>query len=360
MRSQPSTHSEVAAQVQGAGTIPASLAGAVTGIGSLPFLTPEEAIRTVTAFCPEVPFWPQLPRLSEREGVIGQGLGVLDGLVEPRAAGYGYQVKAGKIDRVVDALHNSSGCLPAANAAGFTAFEEALGREAFGTCRAVKGQIEGPVTLATYLFYRDRPFLAEGAFFAAVAFHIAQMVQWQINRLRAFGHPVLIFLDEPALCLDDAVVRGISQERRLNALSAIFEDVRARGALGGLHCCAARPFDRMCDVNPDVLSFDAHQGLEQFFADKQARSFINRGGWVAYGMIPTSTALHSMQAAAIFGRWLASAAMTGDPRSLARRAIVTSTCGLGLLDAASVPRSFQLAREVGKLIEQLAGLGSTA
>jgi hypothetical protein len=360
MRSQPLSQSEIAPQTRAAASIPASLAGAVTGIGSLPFAAADEAIRTVAAFCPEVPFWPQLPRRSEREGVIGQGLGVLEGLVEPRVAGYGYQVKAGKIDRVVDALHNSSGCLAAANGAGFAAFEESLTRGTFGPCQAVKGQIEGPITLASYLFYRDRPFLAEAALFNAVAFHIAQMVYWQINRLRAFGHPVLLFVDEPALCLDDAVVLGIPQERRLNALSAIFEDVRARGAFGGLHCCAARPFDRMCAVGPDILSFDAHQGLEQFFSDKQARSFINSGGWVAYGMIPTSTAVHSLQSASIFGRWLACAAMTGDPRSIARRAIVTATCGLGLLDASCVPRSFQLAREVGRLIEQLAGAEGAA
>jgi hypothetical protein len=342
------------------GTLPAALAGAVTGIGSLPYLAADEAVRAVAAFCSDVPFWPQLPRLSEQEGVIGQGMGLLDGLVEPRTGGYGFQVKAGKIDRVLDALHNSSGCLSSANAAGFHAFEAALRRRTFVSARTVKGQIEGPLTLATYLFYRDRPFLADASLFAAVAFHIAQMACWQIDRLRVFGHPVLMFLDEPALCLDAAVQMGISHDRRLSALSAIFEDIRARGAFGGLHCCAARPFDRMCAVGPDILSFDAHHGLEQFFSARQAVDFVNGGGWVAYGMIPTSTDVQSVQSPSIFGRWLACAAMAGDPRALAQRAMVTSTCGLGLLDQSLVPHSFQLAHEFGKLLRQLAGLESAS
>ncbi len=96
---------------QSAATLPANLAGAVTGIGSLPFTSPAEAVQAVAEHCPEVPFWPQLPQLSVEEGVIGQGLGVLADLVEPRAEGYGYQVKEGRIDAVVEALHNSSGCL---------------------------------------------------------------------------------------------------------------------------------------------------------------------------------------------------------------------------------------------------------
>lgn len=331
-------------------TLPAGLAGAVTGIGSLPFLSADEAIRAVAAFSPEVPFWPQLPRLSEREGVIGQGLGILEGLVEPRAPGYGYQVKPGKLDAVVDALHNSAGCLTSANAAGFPAFESALRQESFASARALKGQIEGPVTLATYLFYRDRPFLADASLFAAVAFHIAQIVCWQIDRLNTFSLPVLMFLDEPALCL------GASQERQINALAAICSDIRSRGAFSGLHCCAERPFDRMCAARPDILSFDAHLGLEQFFSGRHPLDFVESGGWVAYGMIPTSKDLGSLQPAPIFARWLTCASMAGDPQALAQRAIVTATCGLGLLDASSVIESFRLANGIGSLIKKLADL----
>lgn len=337
-------------------TLPATLAGAVTGIGSLPFLSAEETVRAVAGFCPEVPFWPQLPRLSEAEGVIGQGLGVLEGMVESRPGGYGYQVKPGKIDSVVDALHNSTGCLTSGNAVGFPAFEAALRQGSFASASALKGQIEGPITLATYLFYRDRPFLADASLFSAVAFHIAQIVCWQIQRLSAFGLPVLMFLDEPALCLDDAAPRGISQERRLSALCAIFRDIRSRGAFGGLHCCADRTFDRMCAAMPDILSFDAHQGLEQFFCNRQAIEFLENGGWVAYGMIPTSKDLIGLRPASMFARWLTRASMAAGPQELAQRAIVTATCGLGLVDASSAIQSFHLARGFGRLIKQLAGV----
>ena len=342
----------------GIARIPAALAGSVSGIGSLPFRSADEAVQVIGAECPDLPFWPQLPRLSEREGAIGQGLNILADLIEPRSDGYGYQVKDGRIDSVVRALHSSSGQLTSANATGFAAFEGAMKSGDLSSALAVKGQIEGPLTLATHLFYRGRAFLADSSLFAAVAFHVSQMACWQIERLKLYGRPVLMFIDEPALCLDAAVSNGISLDHRLNALAAIFEDVRARDASAGLHCCAARPFARMCGAKPDILSFDAYQQLEEFFADSDALEFLHNGGWIAYGMVPNSPTLQQLEAASLFGRWLMAASMAGDPQQIAQRAIITATCGLGLLDARLVRQSFSLARAVGTLVRRLAGVDS--
>src|SRR5580704_4371271 len=122
--------------------MPFVAAGAVTGIGSLPLTSISSAIRSVAEFSPEVPFWPQMPQLSDRESVIGQGLGIVAELIEPRKEGYGYQVKEGQLDLVLEILHRSRGELTPANAAGFTAFEEAFSSGLFRSAVAVKGQIE--------------------------------------------------------------------------------------------------------------------------------------------------------------------------------------------------------------------------
>ena len=198
------------------------------------------AIQSVAEFSPEIPFWPQLPQLSERESVIGQGLAILADLVQPREEGYGYEVKQGRIDSVLDLLHRSSGELTSANAAGFGAFEEALSSGLFKSAIAVKGQIEGPITLSAYLFYQGRPFLSDASLFAAVAFHVSQIICWQIDRLKSAGLPVLLFVDEPALCLEAPAANAVPEEQRLSALSVALDDARIRGAFAGLHCCAAR------------------------------------------------------------------------------------------------------------------------
>jgi hypothetical protein len=329
-------------------------AGAVTGIGSLPLTSSHEAVRSIAECSPEIPFWPQLPRLSEREGVIGQGLGILGDRIEPRQEGYGYEVRDGRLDSVLEILHRSTGELSPDHAAGFVPFLEALSAGLFDSASAVKGQIEGPITLSAYLFHRGKPFLSDPALFAAIAFHVSQTICWQIDRLKSAGLPVLLFVDEPALCLE-APANAVTEEQRLSALAATLNDARVRGALAGLHCCAARPFARMCRVKPDILSFDAHEGLELFFADPDARRFVDDGGVVAYGMIPTSPAVNTLDPASIFVRWLKAASLAGNPQKLAQGAMVTATCGLGLLDPASIAGSFAMARGVGKLIRALAG-----
>lgn len=334
--------------------LPFTPAGAVTGIGSLPLTSVASAIQAVADYSPGVPFWPQLPQLSEQERVIGQGLGIVADLIEPRNEGYGYQAIEGQIDSLLEILHRSAGDLTPVNAVGFGAFENALSSGLFKDAVAVKGQIEGPITLSAYLFHQDRPFLSDPALFAAIAFHVSQIICWQIDRLKSAGLPVLMFVDEPALCLEAPSASAVSEEKRLSALAATLQDARVRGAYAGLHCCAARPFERMLRARPDILSFDAHEGLELFFAESHAYDFM-RQGMVAYGIVPTRRGLNALDSARIFIRWLQSASQAGDPQELARRAMITATCGLGLLDMSAVADSFGVAHSISKLIRALAG-----
>jgi hypothetical protein len=333
--------------------LPFVAAGAVTGIGSLPLTAGLPAVRAVAELSPEVPFWPQLPQRSPREGIVGQGLGIVEELIEPRNEGYGYQVKEGQIDRVLAALHRSNGELSPEHAAGFWAFEQSLSEGLFRPALALKGQIEGPLTLAAYLFYKDRPFLSDPQLFAAIAFHVSQIVAWQIDRLKVAGLPVLLFVDEPALCLHLPPANSISEEQALHVVAATLEGARLRGAYAGLHCCAARPFERMCRVAPDIISFDAHEGLDWFFRDWRALDFVQQGGTVAYGIVPTRAGVNALDAATIFIRWFKAASLAGDPQKFAERAMITATCGLGLLDMSAVVESFEVAHSVSKLIRSL-------
>ena len=48
------------------------LKGLATGIGSLPHKDADSALDLIFKYCPEIPFWPQLPKRDIREGMIAQ------------------------------------------------------------------------------------------------------------------------------------------------------------------------------------------------------------------------------------------------------------------------------------------------
>jgi len=111
----------------------------------------------------------------------------------------------------------------------------------------------------------------------------------------------------------------------------------------------------MFGVKPDIFSFDADAGLDLFFSDWHSLDFVQQGGIVAYGVVPTRSGLDAADAATIFIRWLKAASAAGDPQQFAQRAMITATCGLGLLEETSIEESFRVAHSVSKLVKTLAG-----
>jgi len=241
---------------------------------------------------PAVPFWPQLPQRCEREGVIEQGLVGVEDLLERRWAAYGY------------------------------------------------------------LLDRGRPLVRDVGFLDACARHVANLALWQIERLRPAGLPVLLFLDESALCLAKAA--GVAENHFATLLRDLLTTLRGAGAVAGLHCCAGVSFPLMLQANPDILSFDAHAGLERFCANRSARAFMLDGGQVAFGLVPTWSRLDGLTAESLFFRWLHAAREAGDVRQLARHSLVTATCGLGLLDHTAARAAFDIARPLACLLERIA------
>jgi hypothetical protein len=82
---------------------------------------------------------------------------------------------------------------------------------------------------------------------------------------------------------------------------------------------------------------------------------VNEGGTVAYGIVPTRPGLNAVDSASIFIRWLKAVALAADPQKFAQRAMITATCGLGLLDTPSIAESFSVAHSVSKLVRSLIG-----
>lgn len=325
--------------------------GAVTGVGSLPFVDTARAIDFVARRAPELPFWPQLRRLSPREAMIPQLLGpAFKHLVAVRGE-YAFHVPPDRIDRFTAALAREDAKLEPANAAGFYAFVDAFGAGAFASARAAKGQVMGPVTTVCALESGGRALVEDAELRAAVADYVVRMANWQVDTLLHVAPSVVLVLDEAYLgaALRSRPALGASL---IDLLRSAVLRIRRPGLLVGLHCCDELPFSAVNEIAPDLLSFDAHHGGAAFANDPEARRFVADGGHVAWGWVPTRDDLSNVDAAAVVDRWLGVArrmTASGEGIDLVRircRSLVTASCGLAGSSESTCERSFELAREI--------------
>ena len=335
---------------------------AITGIGSLPFLDPVEAVAFVAAHSPQIPFWPQLPQRDQRETSIAQVCAPFAALLQLRAAGWGYTIPAAQLIPFLQRVRHASVALPASHAAGWHTFQQACAAGRFAAAVALKGQVVGPLTLAWSLWYEEQPLCCSDTALRALQAYLIRHVQWQIAQLRRWGLPVLVLLDEPCLAL--IAPHTPHGDRQIAVLRATVAALRQPHVLIGIHTCANLGDPNLLDVlfaaQPDLISFDADQGVELFGQHPQTVPFLQAGGYVAYGLIPTWRDLHALDLNHLLLRWLITIPEPLQPTALARQALFTATCGLGLLDPPAARESFQATQHFRQLIISLLEQGSTA
>jgi hypothetical protein len=289
---------------------------------------------------------------------VEQTFGAFADLVRPRRTGLGSEVLPGRLAALLERLEQAPAGLEPGRSPGFFAFEQAMAAGQCAHAVAVKGQLMGPLTLAWQLWAEGRPLVAQPVYRAAIGRYLRRLAQWQVDRLARWGTPVLFFLDEPCLAWASSPDEP-GTEAWVGVLHDLLAALRRPGVVLGVHTCASlvpggRVIAALCQGRPDIIAFDAYRGLEVFCADPAAQDFLRTGGRVAWGLVPTSPRLDYLDPRALVGRWweAVTSVMAGD--AVARQALITATCGLGLLPESAVARSFHLAHQLAQQIAQVA------
>ncbi len=341
-------------------------------IGSLPVADHNEALDMVLAATSEIPLWVQLPVFQE-EGMVAQFMPGMPGLVrhedrwladnggeafEPEMTRFYEDYLQAVEDETV--LVKSRFALAPEVARGFHVFRERIGRISPPPA-AVKGQVTGPVTFGLGLKDRQgRPVFYDLHTRDALVKLLALKAAWQIVQLKSLGVPVIVFVDEPALAgYGSSELISISGEEIAAALDEVFGAIHNAGGLAGIHVCANTDWGLILETGVDVVNFDAYGYADRFllYAD-QVKAFLDRGGLVAWGIIPTGPAevIEKESLESLVGRWqelMAAAEQAGlDPAILRRQSLITPSCGTGSLSVAHARKVLDLTREVSRVIRE--------
>jgi hypothetical protein len=315
--------------------------GLSTSIGSLPHCDPSEAVDFVLRHQHRLPAAPSLPARSRREGMIAQAAHGVPG------------VKVhddGSLAIDYDALDPEA---PLADP-GFSS-DAFVGLRAFLTAVAdrrgpVKVSLTGPVTLGIALHAAGvDPDLAFRVASSAANQRARALVQYVGQRVPQAQ--VVAFVDEPGLtqAMDPSFPVG-----PLDAIDLVSGTLATleRMSITGLHCCGEADWRLLLQAGAQILSMPPDAGIER--AAGALATFLERGGWVAWGAVPTDgpvgTSVDRLWRQ-LSATWCDLVNSGGcDPVRLRTQAMITPRCGLW---RHGVPQAEQVLSFTLRLAERL-------
>lgn len=339
-------------------------------LGSLPLEDHEKAVQVMFDYTPQIPLWVQLPRFSA-ESMVAQfargmpGLTFKDGriFVESAAESFDEEMLAFFEDYMAVSeggqdIADSRFALQKEDAPGFFIFMRELDHREFKPS-AVKGQVTGPFTFGTGLVDQEgrAVFYNEQLRDAAVKL-IAMKARWQVNRLKKYGVPVILFMDEPALAgFGSSSFISVSRQDIDQCFSEVIEAVHQESGLAGIHVCANAEWSVILESGADIVSFDAYSYFDKFilYAD-QIRQFLNSGRFLAWGLVPTGDtgAIESQSPESLHELWMQEVSQI-EALGLSRdmivsQSLITPSCGTGSLSLEHAMRVIDMNRKLSALI----------
>jgi len=295
------------------------------GIGSLPFSDVDLAMEVVVKYF-NIPFWPQLPKLSKNETM---SLQFLENMPD----------KSENFGALKDYAINRS--------AAFPKFIEVIKKT---KPDFAKGQITGPITLSIAI-KKDLDVIIKT---------LAMKALWQIHEIKAANSATIpiIFLDEPSIFRLDRKDLEITKEKAVHILKTISDAIKENGGISGIHCCCKCDWDIPVSAGFDIINPDIYTYFESFCEYTETiKSFLYRGGKIAWGIVPTlnpealkKADLNSILP--IFEKAVKYLTKNGiDEKIIIENSLIASSCGAGNLSGELALKAMKLTRELSDYLK---------
>lgn len=344
-----------------------------TGIGSMPFTDVEHAVDVSLTKIHQAPFWPQLPKLGLNEQMEIQYSEGIPRITIDRDKKRMYFDTTGDYSEefaefyeaymtAMDPDDGTGDCsamtITEDFSKGFYAFERRIQARA-DKMPFLKVQTTGPCSFAlTITDENKRAAYYNEEFRDVIIKALAMKCRWQIQKYQPFAERIICFIDEPILsAFGSSTYVSVKRDDIVSHLTEVIEAVHFDNALAGIHCCGNTEWSILIDAGVDIVNFDAFEYGETIAMYPEAvQKHLKRGGILAWGVVPTSTAIREQSIESLvthFEKMMDNLASKGvDRQQITEQAIITPSCGTGSIAPEDAEKVFDLLNKLSVAMKE--------
>jgi hypothetical protein len=263
-----------------------------TAMGIMPHRDVERALELALSL--DIPFWPQLPKVSLYEDMYVQASQNFPGI----AIDFDKERLSFDTARFEQELDEYFVKRDVSEAFALTAeysavFHKFLSKELQGY-KAIRGQVTGPVSFGFKVLDENlKPIIYNDEARTILFDFIQKKSNTQYRELKERNPNAFVWLDEPGL---GYVFSGLSGYNEQQAKEDYHNFVAGLEGPKALHLCAEVNLPYLLELGVEILSFDAYQigFMPKEYAGNVAE-FIKKGGIISWGIIPTESTVLAAQ-----------------------------------------------------------------
>ena len=258
-----------------------------TAMGIMPHTSVERALELVMGM--DVPFWPQLPKVTYYEDMYAQVSEGFPGIhvdVENERVSFDtgrFMEELGEYSERMEDIQNFE-----LSPEYSVVFHQFLERN-FADFVSIRGQSTGPVSFGFKIVDENlKPIIYNDEVRSLLYDFIQRKVNAQYRQMKAVHPEAFVWVDEPGL---GWVFNSLSGYNDVQAKEDYRNFMTGIEGLKAIHLCANVNLPYLLELGLDMLSFDAYQlqTMPKGYADAVA-GFIKNGGCIAWGIVPTDSA----------------------------------------------------------------------
>jgi len=235
----------------------------------------------------DIPFWPQLPLYSYYEDMYVQASEHFPGILldmEKRTLKFSIEKFITELEETMS--HFDEPEYFEISEAYSVVYKRFLELD-LSDRPAIRGQLEGPISFGFNVVDQDdRPILFDDTVRSFMLEFMAKRVNAQLNRLKKLNPNAFIYVDEPGLQFLFSALAGYGDVAARGDMENFFSMIeRPRG----VHLCGNPDWDFLLGMDLDILSLDVYTNGEVFASYANSiRKFLDRGGVLVWGIVPTN------------------------------------------------------------------------